>query len=136
MVIRKRAIPPQARGFPSLVNFRDQYIFVIGGCKYFDPRTQFTSVDLYAIEADVWLQAHESVRKADSPRESDSEDADSMAIPRLNTARMNHSSCVLGDAWIYTFGGVNGIDHLCSFERLNAKQMLEEQAAGALTMPK
>ena len=86
MEARTLAVPLTARSRPSLVNFVDQCIFVIGGRNMSDVsvRLELTSVEKYDIKKDVWTKA-----------------------PMLCVERMNHSSCVLNDSLIYTFGGYN-----------------------------
>ena len=113
---RECASPPQPRGFPSLVNFRDRFIFVSGGCSHLSLGQNFASVDLYDIELDSWVLREKNFAYNDE---------NSGVVPCLNTARMNHSSCVLNHNWIYTFGGINGRDVLDTFERLNVNQLLQ-----------
>ena len=83
-----------SRQWPSLVNFDDLFIFVIGGSSL--------SVDtsVYCIKAERWIEG-----------------------PKLKQARQNNSSCRQGNL-LYTFGGIGRAgkaQNLNSIERVNAR---------------
>ena len=81
-VEQKQKIKAIERCGPSMVHYKG-FIFIIAGCNYQGGQSvALNTVDLYEISGD------QSFRPA----------------PKLNEARLEHSSCVLGHH-IYTFGG-------------------------------
>ena len=72
------ASPLQVFDFPSLVNFADEFVFVIGGTVL---NVCCTETEKYCIRTGKWSMG-----------------------PRLRETRMKNSSCRQGDM-IYTFGG-------------------------------
>ena len=75
----------------SLANFKNKFIFSLGGQNYFN-----TSADAYRyeIKSDTWIN-----------------------IPAMNKSRCSHSSCFMGNH-LYVSGGCNLEGHVASIERL------------------
>ena len=86
------AEPSRPRSFPSLTNYQDKYILVIGG--YYASNC-LTSVDMYNVKTNRW-----------------------QAAPEITEAREEHSSCCL-ENFTFIFGGNNDSQHLNSFERID-----------------
>ena len=90
----------------SFVNFKNKFLFVIGGCTVYMQGGQeesMTSVEIYNLNRDSWAEG-----------------------PSLNIARDSHTSCILGDR-IYTFFGKSTQSHevLSTIEFLNVDAMEE-----------
>ena len=100
--------PKCIRNSSSLVNFSDEYIFVIGGilrngstnkAQACDPSTE-----KYCLKTDTWSYG-----------------------PKLVIYRMYHSSCQQGDM-LYAFGGRStSSNHLTSIERVNARKHINKE---------
>ena len=95
-----KATPPTPRDRPSLANYNDSHIFVVGGKK---PGTKqhLKSVDIYDVEKNIWRGA-----------------------PALNVARFEHSSCCVGDFIYVGFGWNSSAQLLVQFERLDVAKMI------------
>ena len=81
ITVEEKATPTTGRDRPSLVNFKNRFIFVSGGTNPQNWDQYYRSVEYYDIATDTW----------------------SAAAP-LNKSRSYHSSCSLGD-FIYVFCG-------------------------------
>ena len=101
----ERAKPLRPRGYPSLVNFQDRFIFVSGGE---DLTTCSVTSKEYLSSTDVFDVAKNEWRRA----------------PRLNQPRANHSTCVLGD-FLYTCCGSGGTGKLASIEAFDAASFVQ-----------
>lgn len=65
----------------SITCFKDKFLVVTGS--RIEKDDSHKSVEQYNIDMDVWFD-----------------------LPSLNNGRYYHSSCVLGDKWIYVFAGI------------------------------
>ena len=101
ITVTEKAKPTIGRDRPSLVSYKNRYIFLSGGANPQNWDQCYKSVDYYDITSDSWSEA-----------------------PSLRKARSNHSSCIHGD-FIYVFCGQkkNGILS-DSIERLDAQGVI------------
>ena len=90
--------PTTVRRYPSLVNFCNDYIFVIGGQSPDDSEQVYDTVEKFDIKEEKWSSA-----------------------PSMKLTRLSHSSCTLSNKWIYTFGGYDkDFKFIDAIERLDA----------------
>lgn len=105
ITVEEKAKPTTGRDRPSLVNFKNRFIFVSGGSNPQNWDQYYRSVEYYDIATDTW----------------------SAAAP-LNKARSYHSSCCMGD-FIYVFcGQQKGGRFTDTIERLDAESMINGNA--------
>ena len=94
------SVPKARRYGATFTNFKDKYIFVVGGLD----RNNRMGLSVQPVAKDVWIY---SVK----------DDWWQRSRYALNADRIHHSCCVLGD-YIYTFCGVNSVgDMNLKFER-------------------
>ena len=94
------AKPLQGRKHTSLVNFKNKFIFLIGGSSVQDSKITLDSVHKYDIENNSWS-----------------------ATSTLNHVRAQHASCTLNE-FIYVFNGLDYRNFVSSIERLNGEEAI------------
>ena len=104
IVINIKETPPTPRSGPSLANFNDSHILVIGGVIPGNYSQKLATVDMYDVEMDSWWKPPTQV-------------------PALNQARSAHSSCCVGDL-CYVGCGWGSPDRLHTFERINVADLI------------
>ena len=103
VVTVKKASPLTPRDSPTLTNYANRYVFVIGGQNLKNFETD-SSTEFYSCKDNKWRRA-----------------------PALNQPRIFHSTCALGDM-LYTFAGrVDKKKYHDTMERLNAKECVNRR---------